>query len=544
MKRLGVLLLPLLSGLALADHDKEAPARPAILMAGLGKHHHPVATDNAEAQRFFDQALTLLYAFNHDEAARSFARAAELDPGLAMAHWGVALVKGPNYNLDADEAQWKAAYAALQKARELAARAPEPERDYIQALAQRYGPDPKADRQRLALAYKEAMGALSRKYPDDLDAATLYAESAMNLRPWKLWSPDGKPAEGTAEILGILEGVLRRNPDHAGANHYYIHAIEASPYPERGLPCAGRLPGLVPAAGHLVHMPAHIYMRVGDYAAAARTNEQAVAADRAYLKQYEPRGVYPLMYYSHNLHFLAAAHCFQGRAGDAMKAAGQLAAHVGPHVEAMPMLEGFLLMEPTVLVRFNRWDDVLAAKVPDGKRPLSRATWYFARALACLSQGNAEAAERERREFLECKKAIPADAKVSDWNSAQSVLGIAEAVLEAKTALASGDRSRAVELLRRAVRLEDALNYGEPPDWMLPVRETLGAVLLLGGDGVGAEEVFRAGLAQHPRSGRCLLGLRESLKLQKKDYAARLVAQELRAAWQNADGPEPDLKGF
>jgi tetratricopeptide (TPR) repeat protein len=544
MSRLTILPLIVLSGVAFADHDKEAPARPATLLAGLGSHRHSVSTANAEAQKFFDQGLTLLFAFNHDEAARSFARAAELDPNLAMAYWGLAVVKGPNYNLDADDTQWKAAFAALQKALELAARAPEPERDYIRALAKRYGPDPKADRAPLAAAYNEAMGELARKYPDDLDAATLYAESAMNLRPWKLWTPDGKPAPGTEEILRTLEAVLRRNPDHPGANHYYIHAIEASPYAERGLPCARRLQDLVPAAGHLVHMPAHIYMRIGDYAAAARANEQAVAADQAYIKKYDPRGVYPLMYYPHNIHFLAAAHCLQGRAADARKAADQLAAYVGPHVEAMPMLEGFLPMQPVVLVRFNRWDDVLAAKLPDEKRPLTRAVWHFARALACLAQGKADEAAREHREFLERKKALPKDAKVSDWNSAESVLGIAEAVLEAKMALARDDRPRAVELLRLGVQREDALNYGEPPDWMLPVRETLGAVLLLGGDVPEAEKVFRAGLVQHPRSGRCLLGLRESLKAQKKDYAARLVDQEFKAAWQNADGKEPDLKDF
>jgi hypothetical protein len=544
MKRLGVLLLFLLSAVAFADHDRDEPARPATLMAGLGNHHHPVSTANEEAQKFFDQGLTLLYAFNHDEAARSFARAAELDPTLAMAYWGVALVKGPNYNLDADDAQWKAAHAALQKAEQLAVKAPEPERDYVRALAQRYAPDPKADRLRLAAAYKEAMRELARKYPDDLDAATLYAESAMNLRPWKLWAADGKPAEGTEEILGVLEAVLRRNPDHPGANHYYIHAIEASPHAERGLPCARRLPGLVPAAGHLVHMPAHIYMRVGDYAAAARTNEQAIAADQAYLKKYDVKGVYPMMYYSHNIHFLAAAHCFQGRGADAQKAADQLAAHVGHHVEEMPMLEGFLLMQPIVFVRFNRWDEIRAAKLPDEKRPLTRATWHFARALACLAQGQVQEAERERGQFLERKKLLPQDAKVSDWNTAQSVLGIAEAILDAKTALARGERPKALALLRQAVPMEDALNYGEPPDWMLPVRETLGAVLVLGGDAAEAEKVFRAGLAQYPRSGRCLLGLRESLKAQKKDYAARLLALEFQAAWQNADGKEPDLKGF
>jgi tetratricopeptide (TPR) repeat protein len=544
MRRLGVPLLVLLAGFALGDHPPDKPDGAARLMGGLGDHHHPVSARSAEAQRFFDQGLILLYAFNHDEAARSFARAAELDPALAMAYWGLALVRGPNYNLEADDEQRKAAYEALRKALDLAEKAPEPERDYVRALAKRYSPDPKADRARLALAYKEAMGELARKYPDDLDAATLYAESAMDLRPWKLWSPDGKPAEGTEEILAVLESVLRRNPNHPGANHYYIHAIEASPHPERGLGCAQRLPALVPAAGHLVHMPAHIYLRLGDYAEAVRANERAVAVDQAYFKGRDVKGVYAMMYYPHNLHFLAVAHCFQGRSADARKAADLLAKHVGPHVEEMPMLEGFLMAPPLALARFQRWDDILAAASPGEKRTLARAAWHFARALAHLARGDAKTAGQERQALRECKKALPEDAKVSDWNTAQSVLGIADAVLDAKLALAGKDRDRAVELLRQALRGEDALAYGEPPDWILPVHETLGAVLLLGGDAAGAEKVFRAGLEKHPRSGRCLLGLRESLKSQNKSYAARLVDQEFQTAWRNADVKEPRLEDY
>ncbi|MCI0457905.1 MAG: hypothetical protein L0Z62_13140 [Gemmataceae bacterium] len=543
MKPLGFSLLLVLVGFVTAGHP---PAKdlPAKLLPGLGRHHHPVSTPNPEAQKFFDQGLILLYAFNHDEAARSFARAAELDPNLAMAYWGLALVLGPNYNLDADAEQWKAAHAALQKALKLANKAPEPERAYIHALAKRYSPDPKADRLKLAVAYKQAMGALARKYPDDLDAATLYAESAMNLRPWKLWSPDGKPAEGTEEILAVLESVLRRNPDHPGANHYYIHAIEASPHPERGLACAQRLKTLVPAAGHLVHMPAHIYMRVGDYAAAAQANEQAVSADEAYFKLRPVKGVYPLMYYSHNIHFLAVAHCFQGRRADAQKAADKLAAHVGPHVESMPMLEGFLMVPALVRVRFQRWDDILASREPPEKQLLTRATWHYARALAALAGKEIKRAEMERRAFLAIKKDIPEDMKASDWNTAQSVLGIAEKVLDAKLAVARGEKGRAVEVLQQAVKMEDALNYGEPPDWFLPVRETLGAVLLTDGKAAEAEKVFRAGLAQHARSGRCLLGLCESLRAQGRAHSARLVEQEFRAAWRNADPKELRLTDF
>jgi tetratricopeptide (TPR) repeat protein len=544
MTRLGIPLFCLLSGFALADHPPAGPGKAAALLPGLGAHHHPVSTKNPEAQKFFDQGLTLLYAFNHDEAARSFVRAAELDPALAMAHWGIAVAKGPNYNLDADEGQWKAAWAALQKAQQLAARTSQPERDYIRALAKRYSPDPKADRKALGVAYKEAMGALARKYPDDLDAATLYAESAMNLRPWKLWSPDGAPAEGTAEIVAVLEGVLRRNPHHPGANHYYIHAVEASPHPERALPSAHRLETLVPGAGHLVHMPAHIHMRVGDYAAAARANERAIAADQAYFKRTGAGGVYRVMYYPHNIHFLAIARCYEGRFAEAKKAADQLAAHVKPHVDEMPMLEGFLTVPPMVLVRFQRWDDILAAPAPGEKQQLTRATWHFARALAHLAKGDRQRAGRERQAFLALKKGLPKEAKVSDWNTAEDVLGIAQDVLDARLALAGGDRDKAVALLRRAVKGEDALHYGEPPDWILPAREVLGAALLVGGDAAGAEKVFRAGLVKAPRCGRCLFGLRESLRAQGNKHAARLVDQEFRAAWKDADGRELRLADF
>ncbi len=269
MYRMIPCLILALGGLAVADHPAEKEAVPAVLMEGLGTLHHPVSTKNAEAQKFFDQGLRLIYAFNHDEALRSFKKAAELDPGLAMAYWGMALAVGPNYNVDAMEAQLKDAHTAISKAMALGKAAPRHEQDYIAALAKRYAADPKtADKKKLAQAYKEAMGDLAKRYPDDLDAATLYAESAMNLRPWDLWTLDGKPADGTVEILATLEGVLRRNPKHMGACHYYIHAIEASPYPERALGPAERLGELAPAAGHLVHMPSHIYIRLGDFAAA------------------------------------------------------------------------------------------------------------------------------------------------------------------------------------------------------------------------------------------------------------------------------------
>lgn len=519
-----------------AQHDPPAKQKPVTLLEGLGKHHHPVATKNQEAQRFFDQGLTFLYAFNHDEAARSFQRAAELDANLAMAWWGVALAQGPNYNLaEVDANQAKAAYDALQKALKLADGAPEHERDYIKALTERYSADPKADGKKLLAAYAKAMGKLAERYPDDLDAATLYAESVMNLRPWKLWSPDGTPAEGTAEIVRVLESVLKRDPDHPGANHYYIHAVEASLHPEWALACAERLATLVPAAGHLVHMPAHIYMRVGDHEAAARANEKAIVADRAYLKRSGAKGIYPMMYFSHNIHFLAIVRAKQGRFVDAKKAADDLVAHVGPHVQEMPMLEAFLPTPTLVLVRFRRWEDVLASPRPPATLAIATAVWHFSRGMAYAAMGKVADAEKEQKAFLVTRDTIPAEAKLNDWNTARSVLEVAEGVLAARIAVARKDMTSAVVMLKKAVQAEDALHYGEPPDWFLHVRETLGGVLLQTGAAAEAEKVFRADLERNRRNGRSLFGLAISLRAQKKDYAAQTVQLEFQRAWKNAD---------
>jgi hypothetical protein len=509
-------------------------SKPAVLIAGLGKHHHPVSTRSPLAQRFFDQGLTLLFGFNHNEAKRSFKRAAELDPQLAMAYWGIALVQGPNYNMPADPAMSKAAHEAAQKALSLAAGASERERAYIEAVARRYTADPKADPQKLALAYNQAMGELTRRYPDDLDAATLYAESKMNLRPWALYSADGTPAEGTEEIVATLEAVLKRNPDHPGANHYYIHAVEASLYPERATPSALRLASLAPAAGHLVHMPAHIWIRIGEYAAAARSNKAAAAVDAAYIKKSGVQGIYPQMYYSHNLHFLAVAHGMQGRFADARKAADQLVEHVGPHVKNAPPLEMFMPTSTLILTRFGRWDDILNSPAPAATMPTTRALWHFARCLAYTAKGNRQSAEAERRAFLAVAAKLPADAAWGN-SSARTVLQVAENSLDARIALARGDRQSAIASFRKAAAAEDALRYNEPPDWYLPVRESLGAALLLNGESAEAERVFRENLKKYPRDGRSLLGLRESLKAQGKSDAARLIQQEFQAAWQQAD---------
>jgi tetratricopeptide (TPR) repeat protein len=518
-----------------ADMQTKSDAKPATMMAGMGSHHHPVSTSKPEAQKFFDQGLSFVYAFNHDEAIRSFKRAAELDPQLAMAYWGIALALGPNINLDVDPEREKAAYEATQKALSLAAVAPENERAYIEALSHRYSIDPKADLKKLAVDYKNAMGELVKRYPDDLDAATLFAESAMDLRPWKFWSSDGKPAEGTEEIVATLESVLRRDPNHIGAIHYYIHAVEASSHPERALAYASKLPSLVPAAGHLVHMPAHIYERTGDYQSAALSNKEAAKADEAYIKASGVTGVYPLMYYSHNLHFLAIASATAGRFADAMTAAKQLEAHVGPQLKEMPMLEGFMMVAPLILVQFNRWDDIEKLPQPDASMVATTAVWHFARGMAFDAKGRTAEAGRECALLVESANRVPDDAQFG-LNRARTVLKIGENVLAARVdRMTKRDNQSAIELLRKTVEIEDSLAYDEPTAWFLPTRQLLGGALMHSGDYAGAEEVFRADLQRNIRNGRSLFGLMQSLKAQKKDYAARLVEREFNSAWKYAD---------
>lgn len=524
------------------QHGSGGDAKPAVLVPGLGDVHHPVSTRNPEAQLYFNQGLALVYGFNHDEAVRSFKRAAELDPQLAMAHWGVALALGPNINMDIDAERQKAAYEAVQKALALASKASEAERAYISALSKRYSNDPKPDLKKLSLDYKNAMAEVARRYPDDLDAATLYAESIMVLNPWQFWTRDGKPTEGTTEMVAILESVMRRDPNHTGANHYYIHAVEASSNPEWALPSAQRLKVLAPMAGHLVHMPAHIDIRSGNYEAAARSNAYAAEADREYFKITGQQGMYPMMYYSHNLHFLAVAHSMQGRYQDARRAADQLNAHLtqflkltGPEFEAvLPMLDSFMPTPALMMVRFQRWDDLLKLPAPDQKLSATTALWHYGRSMAYAETGKVDSAETERVLASNAAKTLPAD-RTYGFNKATDVLNVAEAVTTARIALAKNDRRGAIALLKKAVELEDALNYDEPEDWYIPVREALGGVLILNSEHAEAEKVFRAELEKHRRNGRALFGLMESLKAQGKTHDAAFVQREFEASWKNAD---------
>ncbi|HEY8460587.1 MAG TPA: alpha/beta fold hydrolase [Blastocatellia bacterium] len=516
-------------------HHAGAMEKPATVMTGLGERHHPVSTRNAEAQRFFNQGLALIYAFNHEEAARSFRRAAELDPRLAMAYWGVALAVGPNYNEPSvDEKRVKEAYEAIRKAQSLAAAATERERAYIAALAKRFSPDPQPDYKKLALAYRDAMRELHRRYPDDLDAATLFADSMMNVRPWQLWTKDGKPVEGTEEIVATLEEVLRRDPNHAGANHLYIHAVEASKNPERALPSAARLGKLAPKAGHLVHMPAHVYIRTGDYAAAAESNVDAAEVDRDYIKATGAQGVYPMMYYSHNIHFLVETYNRTGQISEARAAAKRLEENVAPHVKAMPMTEMFMPAPLYVRLRFGLWDEILQTPEPDRALAVAHAIWRFARGVAFAATGKLAEAQKER-EALAAEIKQVGDGATFGLNSASGVLRIAENALDARIAWAKGERARSIESWRAAVAAWDALNYNEPPDWYYPVRESLGAALLLNGDAAAAEKVFREDLKENPRNARSLFGLMESLKAQGKRDAAAFVEAEFKAAWKNAE---------
>ena len=530
-----ILLLLLSIGVFAQDPQmKMAPAeKPVTIMTGLGSLHHPVSTKQPEAQRFFDQGLSLIFAFNHDEAVRSFKRAAELDPQMAMAWWGVALALGPNINQDVDLAHEEAAYDAVQKALVLAKDKPEAERDYIEALAKRYSLAPGTDLKKLAVNYKDAMGTLSKKYPDDLDAATLYAESMMDLRPWQLWSADGKPAEGTEEIVAVLESVLRRNPNHPGAIHYYIHAVEASPHPERALAYAPKLPKLMPMAGHLVHMPAHIYERVGDYSAAARSNAEAAAADEAYFKATGVQGFYS-MYYAHNLDFLAVANSMQGNYRDALGASTKLVGFTSPMIKDMPMFEPVLAKSLLMWERFHKWDEIMKQPEPDASLPSTLAVWIFARAMAFAWRGDIVRAEAEQQSFIKAAKLVPANS-MSSLNPTSKILMIAQDVLDARIAEAKHDYQKALDSFFKGIKDEDSLAYDEPPQWFHPVRESMGGFLLRRGNYDEAEKTFRADLERNKLSGRSLFGLMESLKAQKKNAAAAAAQREFETAWKNAD---------
>jgi tetratricopeptide (TPR) repeat protein len=523
------------SELLFAQHGSPRPGKTADLnLTAVGRQHHPIHTKSSEAQEYFDQGMTLIYGFNHEEAARAFEKAGQLDPTSPMPWWGIALAVGPNYNLDVDAEREKKAFEAIEAARKLAGSAPRIEQDYVNALAARYSSQASPDYKKLARDYAAQMRELARKYPDDLDAATLFAESLMNLNPWKLWSLDGRPGENTEEIVRVLESVLERDPTHAGANHYYIHAVEASPSPQRALPSAARLEDLVPKAGHLVHMPSHIYSRVGYFSDAAQSNVKAIEADRSYAQEAERGGsLYDLMYHSHNEHFLAFAAAMEGRYTDAKRAADAMERRLLPHADSMPMLESFLWTPIWVDLRFARWQEILARPEPPANRKVPHLMWRYSRTLAYAARRQAAKADAEHSLYTKEAAALADENPIGQMNPNQAMLAVMNEVAAAKLDSGKGNTGSAIKHWRAAAEAQDQLNYTEPPDWYYPVRESLGAALLDSGQAKQAEEVFRDDLRRNPRNPRSLFGLEESLALQHLDNV--WVRREFEKVWKGAE---------
>ncbi len=518
-----------------AQHHATAHSdeKPAVLLPGMGNHHHSITIKNPEAQRFFDQGLMMIFGFNRPEAVRSFRRAAELDPQAAMPYWGLSLALGQRMNMDLDmDVQAKEAYQAIQKALELSANASPAEQAYIQALAKRCSGEANADWEKIDRDYRDAMRELVRQYPDDLDAASLYAESVMNLHRYVWYNADGKPSEEAEESLNVLETIMRRNPDQPLANHLYIHLLDTSPHPEYALAAAYRLADLVPGAGHLVHMPTHILMSLGDYEMTAQLNEKAAQADQEYLKLTGVSGnIYTHVYYPHNLHMIVRSRMEQGRFEDAKQAADKIKEFLEPAFDTDPMMIDYFLPNSLfVLLRFQQWDEVLAMPMPDARMFMTKAFWHYGQTLALAAKGRMEEATAEKAAFSAARSNIP-----PDWmwmfNPADTMLNLAAIILEVQLA---PDEQTALAHWRSAVTAQDALIYDEPPAWYYPVRESLGGALLRAGQAAEAEAVFRENLKRHPRNGRSLFGLLESLKAQQKNEDAQWIQKEFESAWQQS----------
>jgi hypothetical protein len=448
----------------------------------------------------------------------------------------MSLALGTNYNDTATPDRLQQAYMHLTHAQERAANANDAERAFIDALAKRYVATPNDGNQpKREAAYAEAMGEVSKRFPDDLDAATLWAESRMNLRPWKLYTFEGKPEPGTTDIVATLESVLKRNPDHPGANHYLIHAVEASHTPERAVTSAKRLETLVPAAGHLVHMPAHIWIRTGDYNAAVKTNNDAAALDEKYVKATGATGLYPTMYYGHNLQFESAAAMFAGNLAKARAAGKKTADLVAPMAGEMAMLQPFALQEVLALVRFGRWDEVLAQPVVPAGRDLQSAVAHFTRGAALAGKGQADAAAKELAALEASAAKVPKEVMYSTVNPATILLDVARADLAARIADARGASAPAIAAWKAAVAAEDKVGYGEPPDWLLPTREGLAAALMRAGNAAEAERVYRADLAKYRKNPRSFFGLWKALERQGKTAEAATAKAEFEASWTGAD---------
>lgn len=514
-------------------------ARGAQLFEGLGTTHRAITTRSKAAQQYFDQGLRLTWAFNHDEATRSFARATELDPACAMCFWGVALTVGPNYNLPfLVEERARVAHAALLDSVRLAPRASPVEQALIVALQKRYPTaeplDPPHMRPVL-IAYSDAMGAVAHRFPDDLDVQTLYAESMMNINAWKLWTPEGKAAPGTERIVATLESVLARDPQHPGANHYYVHAIEASPHPEKALASAERLGSAMPAAGHLVHMPAHIMQRVGRYEDAAEANRRAAAADAAYNRLTTPPDYYPTGYTAHNYQFLAFSTAMQGRADETLRAVDASRAAVpDAMLTAMPGMDWYVTEMYAARVRFGRWDELIAMPPPDTRLLGLTCGYLHARTVALAARGRVAEAKDSLKKLMALAESSPPDAGAGQ-NALRDVLAVAVPSAQARVATAMGRDDQAIAHLRAAAAAEDRLAYDEPKNWFFPVRHELGALLMKTGRPVEAEAVYREDLKQNPANGWSLFGLRLALEAQGRAQEAKATGQAFDEAWKRAD---------
>ena len=516
----------LVIGFMMAAALGQSQEKPVALYPGLGIWHHTIHTNNAEAQRFFDQGLALLYGFNMYESARSFRKAVELDPSAPMAHWGVAMATGPYINMDPDGSyDIKASCAAVEAGLKLPVSTPR-ERAYLEAAGKRC-PDFSQPE-----AYIAAMKSLAAGWPDDLDAQTLYAESLMVATRWRWYSPEGQAAPGQAEAERTLEGVLRRSPEHPGANHLYVHAVESSPTPERAVPSAQRLMGIMPSAGHMVHMPGHIWLVLGDWEMAAAVNERAVEVDRQYFASTNAMTSPYYMYYLHNLDFIVFARWMQGRREEARKAAAEFTTASAPVLAAMPeMADLFLGVGVFDALRFNDWESVMKLAAPQPKQPMYTAMYHHARGIALAARGDRAGARAEQEAFEKAREELPPDQGFV-INKSADIVALAADILAARIA---GDGADGLQHLRSAVAKQDALHYDEPPDWYYPVRESLGGMLLRTGQAGEAEKVFREGNRRTPRDGRMLFGLMESLRAQGKTEEAEMVRKEFESAWAKAD---------
>ena len=512
----------------------------APLFDGMGDHTHPITTNNKYVQRYFDQGLTIDFAFNHAESARSFRAGQTLDPNCAMCFWGEALALGPNINVTSNgsvimaDQERLAAYEAIQKAVSLKNKVSEKERDFIDALATRYNGDTASPRGPLDLAYAEAMRKLSNKYPEDDDAASLFAESLMNTMPWDYWIDADIPKPLTVEAIETLEKVMARNPRHPMALHLYIHAVESSSQPERAEAAADILLDLVPGAGHLVHMPSHIYWRVGRYADASESNIMAAAVDEAYIAACNAQGFYPAAYYPHNIHFLWASSSMEGRSEIAIEAGEKVAKNVRLEmIDQFPGVEFFKTVPMLSLVQFGLWDRVLELDPPAERLEYANAIWHYARSVAYSNKGNIESAQKEREMIESLKDTNDVLHLDSIYYPASMLLEIADSLALGEIAISNNDYQSAIQYFSNAVSVQDALPYTEPPFWYYPTRLSLGKAYLLSDQADEAEVVFKENLKRYPRNGWALYGLIQALETQNKDSS--MVQEQFDIIWQNAD---------